>query len=295
MPGTSLLALLDDITSLLTEISVLTKISAKKTVGVLGDDLAVNAEKVTEIHAHRELPVIWAIAKGSLVNKLVIIPFAIAMSIWWPRGISVLMIAGGLFLSYEGFEKIADWLSGNKHINKNSQSSDNRPPAEIDIKKREQQRISGAIKTDFILSAEIVFLSLSSVAQTPILTRLITVALLSLMLTIGVYGFVAAIVKLDDLGLWLSAHHYPRIGNTLLQTAPLLMRFLSLFGTVAIFLVSGNIIVHHVAIESFFEHIITHSNPLTHQYILHGIDFGVGMICGFFSWGIMKTTKWLFR
>jgi hypothetical protein len=254
MAGTSLLALLDDIATLLDDISVMTKVAAKKTAGVLGDDLALNAEQVSGVRAERELPVIWAVAKGSMKNKLVLVPGALLISAILPWLIIPMLMLGGAYLCFEGFEKIAHkWLHGtaeeeSQHRDKLKALSD---PA-LDLAVYEQNKIRGAIRTDFILSAEIIVISLGIVSDASFATQVAVVSLIAFGMTIMVYGLVGAIVKLDDAGLYLLQRHADDAGRTLsrwlgaglLRFAPMLMKTLSVAGTAAMFLVGGGILLH---------------------------------------------------
>jgi predicted DNA repair protein MutK len=254
MAGASLLALLDDITSILDDVATMTKIATKKTAGVLGDDLALNAQQVSGVKADRELPVVWAVAKGSLRNKLVLVPAAVAISAFAPWAVTPLLIAGGLFLVYEGIEKLAHrWLHGParadaEHAVLARAMSD---PA-VDPVAHERTKIAGAVRTDFVLSAEIIVIALGTVADAPLGTRIAVLAAIGLAMTVGVYGLVAAIVKLDDGGLALSLRPgdtaldraLRAFGRLVLQAAPWLMRGLSVAGTLAMFLVGGGILVH---------------------------------------------------
>jgi predicted DNA repair protein MutK len=251
MAGASLFALLDDIASLLDDVAVLTKVAAKKTAGVLGDDLALNAQQVTGVSANRELPVVWAVAKGSLVNKAILVPAALAISAWLPWAITPLMMIGGAFLCYEGVEKLA-------HRFLHSRDEDEQRKAErvkaladekVDMVAWEKDKVKGAIRTDFILSAEIIVLSLGVVSSAPFLNQVTALVVIALAMTVFVYGLVAGIVKLDDLGLYLSKKGaaLAAIGRGLLVAAPWLMKFLSVAGTAAMFLVGGGILVHSIA------------------------------------------------
>ena len=258
----SLLALLDDIATILDDVSVMTKVAAKKTAGVLGDDLALNAQQVSGVNVERELPVVWAVAKGSFINKLILVPSALAISYFIPWLITPLLIIGGAFLCFEGFEKIA-----HKFLHKQDDESHNKAIAQavadpkIDMLALEKDKIKGAIRTDFILSAEIIVISLGTVATEVFSKQVTVVSLIAAVMTVGVYGLVAGIVKLDDLGLHLMLKKgqslykqlLRKIGVGLLAFAPKLMRFLSVAGTAAMFLVGGSIIghgipaVHHVS------------------------------------------------
>ena len=258
MPSPSLFALLDDITSLLDDVAVLTKVATKKTAGVLGDDLALNAEQVAGVRAERELPVVWAVAKGSLVNKAILVPGALAISAFLPWAITPLLVLGGTFLCFEGCEKLVHKLLPGKDSEQHKRAELRRAAASptADLVVLEREKIRGAIRTDFVLSAEIVVISLGTVVEAPLPTQVVVLVGLSLLLTAGVYGLVAGIVKLDDLGQLL-AERGRRSGATLpaLQTAlasgillsaPWLMRGLSVAGTVAMFLVGGGILTHAV-------------------------------------------------
>jgi uncharacterized protein len=256
MAGTSLIALIDDIATVLDDISILTKVAARKTAGVLGDDLALNAEQVTGVRAERELPVVWAVAKGSLVNKAILVPAALAISAVAPWLILPLLMLGGAFLCYEGFEKLAHKLL-------HSRSEDSAHHAEltaaladpgVDLAVLEQSRIKGAVRTDFVLSAEIIVITLGIVAGAPFGTQVAVLAGIGFIMTVGVYGLVAGIVKLDDLGLYLSRREGsgagPQslrwLGERVLLAAPWLMKLLSVVGTAAMFLVGGGIITHGI-------------------------------------------------
>lgn len=256
MAGASLLALLDDIAVLLDDVSVMTKVAARKTAGVLGDDLAVNAEKVTGVAADRELPVVYAVFKGSLLNKAMLVPAAIAIAAVADWLITPLLIAGGLFLCYEGFEKLWHHFSHSADERHEEQESLRRKledPA-TDPLKLEKKRIKGAIRTDFILSAEIIVITLGIVGDASLLVRASVLSTIALVMTLGVYGLVAAIVKIDDLGLyWIQNEREGPLGAVLrvtgrglLALAPRLMRVLTVVGTAAMFLVGGGILVHGI-------------------------------------------------
>jgi predicted DNA repair protein MutK len=256
MAGSSLLALIDDIATLLDDVAALTKVAAKKTAGVLGDDLALNAQQVAGVRADRELPVVWAVAKGSLLNKVILVPAALAVSAAAPWTVLPLLMVGGAYLCYEGFEKLA-------HRFLHSQAEDAAHHADlvravadsaIDLVAVERHKIKGAVRTDFILSAEIIVITLGTVAAAPFTTRLSVLAGVALLMTVGVYGLVAGIVKLDDGGRYLSrrtgdtgsARLLRGLGTAILGVAPSLMKGLSVAGTAAMFLVGGSILVHGV-------------------------------------------------
>jgi uncharacterized protein len=246
----SLFMLLDDIASVLDDVAVLTKLATKKTAGVLGDDLALNAQQVTGLTPDREIPVVFAVAKGSAINKLILVPVALAISALAPWAVVPLLMLGGAFLCFEGFEKVAHrWLHPPEqeaaHRQELVEAVAN--PA-IDLVAFERDKIKGAIRTDFILSAEIIVISLGTVADHGLVTRLAVLVAISVVMTIGVYGLVAGIVKLDDAGQSLSRRggSTARLGNGILVAAPVLMKFLSIAGTAAMFLVGGGIIAHGI-------------------------------------------------
>ncbi len=263
MAGSSLFALIDDIASLLDDVSVMTKIAAKKTAGVLGDDLALNAQQVSGINADRELPVVWAVAKGSLVNKAILVPAALAISALetWLHGrgyniplVTPLMMLGGAFLCFEGVEKLAHKFLHDKNEDKQHHAELVKAVQDenVDMVAFEKDKVRGAIRTDFILSAEIIVISLGTLAGRTFVEQLLTLVAIALIMTIGVYGLVGGIVKLDDLGLALNrdqsdgswAKVKRNVGTGILRGAPYLMKFLSVAGTAAMFLVGGGILVH---------------------------------------------------
>ncbi|HEX7329632.1 MAG TPA: DUF808 domain-containing protein [Casimicrobiaceae bacterium] len=254
--ASSLLALLDDITSVLDDVALLTKTAAAKTSAVVGDDLAVNAQQVAGVAADRELPVVWAVAKGSLVNKAILVPAALAISAWIPWAVTPLLMAGGLFLCYEGIEKVVHRMARG--------GRDHAPPAAViaaaestfDLEAFERSRIKGAIRTDFILSAEIITITLGTVASAPFATRVSVLVGIAIAMTVGVYGPVAAIVKLDDAGLHLArtpgaggvARARRALGTRIVALAPALMRTLAVAGTLAMLLVGGGILGHGIPV-----------------------------------------------
>ncbi len=264
MATTGLLALLDDIATLLDDVAVMTKVAARKAAGVLGDDLALNAEQVTGVRAEREIPVVWAVAKGSFLNKLILVPGALAISAFLPWLITPLLIIGGLYLCFEGVEKILhkflheDEASEEAHIDKLKAVAD----PEVDLVAFEKEKIKGAIRTDFILSAEIIVIALGTVKDSSLLLQSLVVSSIAILVTVGVYGLVAGIVKMDDLGYHLLKSKnenslYHAMGKLLLIISPNLMKLLSVLGTAAMFLVGGGIIVHGV--------------PFVH-HLLYGLD-----------------------
>lgn len=250
MAGTSLLTLIDDIATLLDDVAVLTKVATKKTAGVLGDDLALNAEQVTGVSASRELPVVWAVAKGSAVNKLILVPSGLLISAVAPWAITPLLMLGGSFLCFEGFEKVAHKLLHSKEEDEaaRAQRLEAVVNPEADLVALEKEKIKGAIRTDFILSAEIIVISLGAIAHAGLGTRVASLVSIAVLMTVGVYGLVAAIVKLDDAGLWLKARGGGAavLGKGLLLGAPWLMKLLGIAGTAAMFLVGGGILVHGI-------------------------------------------------
>lgn len=253
MPSASLLVLLDDIATVLDDVAVMTKLAAKKTAGVLGDDLALNAQQVSGVRAERELPVVWAVAKGSMINKFLLVPAALAISAFLPWLITPLLMLGGLYLCYEGVEKIWHSIAHKQAVAENKRVlHDALIDPSVSLKVIEKEKIKGAIRTDFILSAEIIVIALGTVSKAEFMTQVLVVSTIAAAMTIGVYGLVAFIVKLDDMGLYLMQ----RPGDTLavrwgrsfgagvLAFCPWLMKGLSVVGTAAMFLVGGGILVH---------------------------------------------------
>ncbi|MET6678254.1 DUF808 domain-containing protein [Citrobacter amalonaticus] len=260
LAGSSLLTLLDDIATLLDDISMMGKLAAKKTAGVLGDDLSLNAQQVTGVRANRELPVVWSVAKGSLVNKVILVPLALLISAFIPWAITPLLMIGGAFLCFEGVEKVLHTLESRKHKEDPAERQRRLEAlAAQDPLAFEKDKIKGAVRTDFILSAEIVAITLGIVAEAPLLNQVLVLSGIALVVTIGVYGLVGLIVKLDDMGYWLAEKTSmlaQALGKGLLVVAPWLMKSLSVVGTLAMFLVGGGIVVHgiaplHHAIEQF--------------------------------------------
>jgi hypothetical protein len=252
MAGASLLALLDDIATILDDVAAMTKVAAKKTAGVLGDDLALNAQQVSGVHADRELPVVWAVAVGSLKNKAILVPAALAISALLPWLVTPLLMIGGLYLCFEGVEKLAhEFLHGKE------EKAHELATEVADFGAREAEKIKGAIRTDFVLSAEIIVIALGTVADKPFMTQVAVLVGIALLMTVGVYGLVAAIVKLDDLGLYLGSKTNATaqgVGRLLLIAAPRLMKTLSVVGTAAMFLVGGGILLHGLPFGHAIEH-----------------------------------------
>jgi hypothetical protein len=260
LAGSSLLTLLDDIVTLLDDISMMGKLAAKKTAGVLGDDLSLNAQQVSGVRANRELPVVWSVAKGSFINKLILVPLALIISAFAPWAITPLLMVGGAFLCFEGVEKVVHSFQARKHKETPAEKKARLDAiAAQDPMVYEKDKVKGAIRTDFILSAEIVAITLGIVSEAPLLNQVIVLAGIAILVTIGVYGLVGMIVKLDDLGYWLAdkrSQLAKGVGKALLVLAPWLMKFLSVVGTLAMFLVGGGILVHgipalHHAIEQW--------------------------------------------
>ena len=248
MAVSSLLALIDDIATVLDDVAILTKVATQKTAGVLGDDLALNAQQVAGVRADRELPVVWAVAKGSLLNKAILVPAALAISAFVPWAVTPLLMLGGLFLCYEGFEKLAHRFVASPQDDQKHRAALAQALVDPDLDRvaLERDKIKGAVRTDFVLSAEIIAITLGAVAQASFLTQVLVLCGMALLMTVGVYGFVAAIVKLDDLGLWLSRRSgaAAALGRAILRLAPWLMKSLSVVGTAAMFLVGGGILTH---------------------------------------------------
>ena len=249
--ASSLFTLIDDIATLLDDVSILTKVAAKKTAGVLGDDLALNAQQVAGVTADRELPVVWAVAKGSALNKLIIVPAALAISALAPWGIMPLLMLGGAFLCFEGFEKLA-----HKFLHARAEDDEHHRELvaavanpQVDMVAFEREKVKGAIRTDFILSGEIIVITLGTVAAADFERQVAVLVGISVLMTVGVYGLVAGIVKLDDAGLHLAKRGsaaLQALGRAIVGFAPYLMKFLSIAGTAAMFMVGGSILVHGV-------------------------------------------------
>ncbi len=293
--ASSLLALIDDIATVLDDVALLTKVAAKKTAGVLGDDLALNAQQVSGVNADRELPVVWAVAKGSAMNKAILVPAALVISAFAPWAVTPLLMVGGLFLCYEGFEKLA-------HKFLHDAADDAARQAEVlqalsktavDLVAFEKDKIKGAVRTDFILSGEIIVITLGTVQDSPFITQLTVLVGIAVAMTIGVYGVVAGIVKLDDLGLWLTkrpgssarAALQHRVGAAILKAAPWLMRALTVVGTAAMFLVGGGILTHglavlHHAIEALAERVTDQLGGFVGAVLPTLLDGVVGVVAG---------------
>ncbi|AGH94537.1 DUF808 domain-containing protein [Pseudobdellovibrio exovorus] len=294
MAGTSLLALIDDIASTLDDVAVLTKVAAKKTSGVLGDDLALNAEQVSGVASERELPVVWAVAKGSVINKIILVPSALLISQLLPWLVTPLLMLGGAYLCFEGFEKVFEKLLHAWNKKSKNQSAELHLVPDLPVID-EAQKIKGAIRTDFILSAEIVVIALGTVTAEPLLRQFLVLAGIATVMTIGVYGLVAAIVKLDDAGLYLNQKHHSRfsqiLGSSIVTAAPRLMKALGVVGTIAMFLVGGGILVHGI---SYLHHMQVQMSSVTSSglSLVTGI-VGGGLVFLLVKWILKPLRQWL--
>lgn len=296
--SSSLLALIDDIATVLDDVAILSKVAAKKTAGVLGDDLALNAQQVAGVKAERELPVVWAVCKGSLINKLILVPAALLISLFIPWAVTPLLMIGGAYLCFEGFEKLA-------HKFLHSRAEDEAHEAEllkaltdpaVDLVEFERDKIKGAVRTDFVLSAEIIAITLGTVQSLAWTTQLAVLSSIALLMTFGVYGFVAGIVKMDDVGLYLSKlpgsgaarRMLQAFGRGLLRAAPVLMKVLAVVGTAAMFLVGGGILVHgigplHHAVDAVLAQLGTGGGALaglTGALLPIGVEALTGVVAG---------------
>ncbi len=279
--ASGIFAILDDIAALLDDVAMMSKVAAKKTAGILGDDLAVNAEKASGFASSREIPVLWAITKGSFLNKLIILPIAFLLSAFLPWAVTIILVLGGLYLAYEGAEKIYEFFFPHTHSTE-SLAAENLTEGEILA--IEKERIKSAIVTDFILSIEIVIIALGTVAKEPITTQILVVSIIALIATVGVYGIVALIVRMDEAGFKLikrndnkkSFSH--RLGIILVQALPKVIKSLSVIGTIALILVAGGIFVHNI---DFFHHYLPNIPSIINEFI-------VGLIVGFI-FGFQKT------
>ncbi len=288
MAGASLLALIDDIASILDDVAAMTKVAAKKTAGVLGDDLALNAQQVSGVNADRELPVVWAVAVGSLKNKAILVPAALAISAFVPALVTPLLMIGGLYLCFEGVEKLA-----HKFLHKADETV-GKPEEES----TEADKIQGAIRTDFVLSAEIIVIALGTVADKPFMTQVAVLAGIGALMTVGVYGLVAGIVKLDDAGLYLvgKTNTFARaLGRGLLLAAPRLMKTLAVVGTAAMFLVGGSILSHGLpAVHHTIEALAGDSGVL-HILLPPLGDMLVGIVAGALALSVFEAGRKLLK
>ncbi|OTS55345.1 DUF808 domain-containing protein [Acinetobacter pittii] len=287
--ASGLLLLLDDIATILDDVALMSKMAAKKTAGVLGDDLALNAQQVTGVRADRELPIVWKVAKGSFVNKLILVPLALLISVIAPWLINPLLMLGGLFLCYEGVEKVLHTIM-HKKASTSEEAKAELETEELDLATFEKEKIKGAVRTDFILSAEIVVITLGTVATATLMTKVSVLSVIAVVMTIGVYGLVGMIVKIDDLGLYLteqSTSFKQTIGRGLLAFAPILMKLLSIVGTIAMFLVGGGIINHTIPLlHHLTEDTVDHVETIPAVGNIIGtltptlINFGIGLVAG---------------
>lgn len=296
MAGSSLLMLLDDIASVLDDVAVLSKVAAKKTAGVLGDDLALNAEQVSGVRAERELPVVWAVAKGSFLNKLILVPAALLISAVAPWAVMILLMLGGAYLCFEGFEKVAHkFLHKKEHQDHKNSLKQALLKPKVDLAAFEKKKIKGAIRTDFVLSAEIIVIVLGTVQGETFTTQLTVLSILAFAFTVGVYGFVAAIVKIDDAGLYLiqssenpqstTARMKNIIGQGLLAFAPRLMKTLTIVGTIAMFMVGGGILMHGIpGAESYIHHVL---DSVDSTVVTALVPMFAGAIIGVISGGLL--------
>jgi hypothetical protein len=284
--ASSLLVLLDDIALLLDDVALMTKVASQKTAGVLGDDLALNAQQVTGVKADRELPVVWAVAKGSFVNKLVLVPAALAISAFAPWAITPLLMAGGAYLCFEGFEKLAHKFLHAKAEDAAHHEELARAVANpnVDIVAWEREKVKGAVRTDFVLSAEIIVIALGTVAGASFTQQVAVLTIVAVAMTVGVYGLVAGIVRLDDAGLWLIARANGTartLGRGILAFAPWLMKSLSVVGTAAMFLVGGGILAHGIPGLESAVHAVTNGAGRTGGMLLAGVaDALLGVTAG---------------
>lgn len=288
--ASGIFAVLDDVAALLDDVSAMSKIATKKTAGILGDDLAVNAEKASGFASSRELPVLWAISKGSLLNKIIILPIAFLLSAFFPIAIKIILVLGGLYLAYEGVEKIVEFLFPHSHDNKHPKEELN-TTSEAEILKFEKKKIKSAIFTDFILSIEIVIIALGTVLNEPLVTQIIVVSVVALIATVGVYGIVALIIRMDEFGVKLvnlnkeENTFSDKIGRFLINALPYVIKGLAIVGTVALITVAGGIFVHS------FE-IIHHQFPNVPSIVLEIIS---GLLGGLVVLLIIKLVTILFK
>jgi len=293
--GASLLTLLDDIATVLDDVAVMSKVAARKTAGVLGDDLALNAQQVAGVRAEREIPVVWAVAKGSFKNKLILVPAALLISAVAPWLIVPLLLIGGLFLCFEGAEKVIHKLT---HDDAEEALKDHdHLPEGMDLEEYEKNKIKGAIRTDFILSAEIIVIALGTVQGMSLMTQLLVVSLIAVTMTVGVYGLVAGIVKLDDGGFYLVKQHQEKsllhgFGQLLIAAAPKLMKLLAVVGTIAMFLVGGGIVVHSIPQSHHWLELLTerlHALPGVSWLVPMTTNLIVGIAAGLLVLAVVST------
>ncbi|KAF2331335.1 DUF808 domain-containing protein [Flavobacterium daemonense] len=289
--GSGFFALLDDIAAIMDDVAVMSKVAAKKTAGILGDDLAVNAEKASGFASSRELPVLWAISKGSLLNKIIILPIAFLLSAFFPVAIMIILVLGGLFLAYEGAEKIYEFFF--PHAHEESEGITEEVLTEEEILVVEKSKVKSAIVTDFILSVEIVIIALGTVIGKPLLSQIVTVSIIAVIATVGVYGIVALIVRMDEVGFKMIQHSKKEksllkfIGNILVQALPKVIKALTVIGTIALILVAGGLFVHYIP---FIHHLAEES---TIPAIVK--EFIAGLVLGFIVLLIVNLFKKLFK
>ncbi|MFD2939323.1 DUF808 domain-containing protein [Flavobacterium notoginsengisoli] len=289
--GSGFFALLDDIAAIMDDVAVMSKVAAKKTAGILGDDLAVNAEKASGFASSRELPVLWAISKGSLLNKIIILPIAFLLSAFFPIAIIIILVLGGLFLAYEGAEKIYEFIFPHNH--EESEGITDEVLTEEQILLIEKDKVKSAIVTDFILSVEIVIIALGTVMEEPLIQKIIVTSIIALVATIGVYGIVALIVRMDEAGFKLIKHSKSEksisrfIGNLLVKALPLVIKGLTVIGTIALLLVAGGIFVHYIP---YFHHL---SEEIKIPAIIK--EFTIGLVLGFIVLLFVNLFKKIFK
>jgi len=287
--GSGFFALLDDIAAIMDDVAVMSKVAAKKTAGILGDDLAVNAEKASGFASSRELPVLWAITKGSLLNKIIILPIAFLLSAFFPIAIMIILVLGGLFLAYEGAEKIYEFIVPHKH--EESEGITDEVLTEEQILLIEKDKVKSAIVTDFILSVEIVIIALGTVIGKPLVSQIITVSIIAVIATIGVYGIVALIVRMDEVGFKMIQSSkkenslLKKVGNILVQALPKVIKALTIIGTIALILVAGGLFVHNI---EFFHHLFPSLPSIVKEA-------AIGLIMGFIVLAIVNLFKKLFK
>lgn len=288
--ASGIFAILDDIAALLDDVAMMSKVAAKKTAGILGDDLAVNAEKASGFASSREIPVLWAITKGSLLNKLIILPIAFLLSAFWPTGVTIILVLGGLYLAYEGAEKIYEFFFPHAH-SKESIIDKEEGLSETEILAIEKERVKAAILTDFILSVEIVIIALGSVVGEQLVSQIVVVSLIAILATIGVYGIVALIVRMDEVGYKLiesskkEKSFQKSFGLLMVQALPKIIKSLSVIGTIALLLVAGGIFVHNL---DFFHQFLPKLPSFIPEFI---VGLAVGFICLLVVLGFKKVWK----
>lgn len=286
--ASGIFAILDDIAVLLDDVAMMSKVAAKKTAGILGDDLAVNAEKASGFASSREIPVLWAITKGSFINKLIILPIAFLLSAFIPVAVTIILVLGGLYLAYEGAEKIYEYLFPHAHTNKETVDVE---MSQEEILAYEQERVKSAIVTDFILSMEIVIIALGTVLTQPLATQIIVVSIIALLATVGVYGIVALIVRMDEVGFKIikSSREGKSLkksfGLFLVQALPIIIKSLSVIGTIALLLVAGGIFVHNV---DFLHGFLPSLPSFVGEFI---VGLVIGLICLLIVMGAKKLWK----